>query len=476
MISPYVLALILLVMLLAALFLIFKIKIGMYALQEDYERSNEEKQILIDFLHIIAEDIAKGANKNAVYKRLVRGTAFSCGAMSACVFVKTKRAFVPEAVEGLFPPLAKKLERGGFPTRSDFLEKAFQTESLPLDEGVIANVYNSGKPLYIRNAENDPRIVRNNDDSIKIRSFIAVPITFLGVKFGVMAIVNSIAEKSFSPTIFSLARSLGEQGGLALYNIDGISAQIAKSKMESDLRLASSVQHYLLPAKLPETDKLAFAVKYLPHQLIGGDFYDTIRLPDGKTGVVIADVSGKGVSAAILMAVAQSKLHYIAKMGMSPSQTLIKLNAEIVHSMRTDMFITIAFAVIDADASKVVLARAGHELPILYKAAENRCTEIKSRGMAVGMVEPEIFNEVIEDVEFEMQSGDILVFYTDGLTEAVNADGEEYSAARVMQKITELKPADVAQLNNAVIGDVSGRWRAGTPYDDDLTLLSVKKL
>lgn len=457
------------------LLLLIKDRQAFFKLREELENSNEEKQILVDFLHVVAEDIARGADKNAIYKRLVRATAFSCGAMSACVFEKSGSKLVPVASEGLFPPLARTVPpQSKYATRTDFLENAIKSDALDIDSSVVGEVFKTGVPVFIRKADGDPRLPRHKDDSLKIKSFIAVPVMFLGVVYGVLVVVNSISEKSFSKTVFSLARSLGEHGGLAMYNLDGIQARLTKSKMESDLRLASSVQHYLLPESLPENKYFATAVKYFPHQLIGGDFYDIIPLPDGKTGVVIADVSGKGVSAAILMALAQSKLQYIAKLGLSPAQTLKKLNAEIVHSMRTDMFITITFAVINADATSITVARAGHELPIIYKAAERKCVEVKSQGMAVGMVDPEIFDGSINDVSVGFEANDILVLYTDGLTEASNAAGEEYSAMRLIKTIEKLAPNDVLSFNDKIIRTLE-EFTDSKSYDDDLTLLSIKK-
>lgn len=445
-------------------------------LQEDLEISNEDKQLLIDFLQTMAEDIAKGANKEAVYKRLVRAAAFSCGAMSARMFEHTKHGFVTAATEGLFPPLMHKTDKSAdYSTRSLFIEKAMQAETLPDNAGIVSQVYRSGKALFIRYAEGDTRIVNHEDDSLKILSLIAVPVVFQDVKYGVLVVVNSIEGKSFRPTMFALAKSLGEHGGLVLFNLDGLSARIAKSKMENDLRLASSVQHYLLPANLPKNDKFSIAVKYFPHLLIGGDFYDVVQLPNGKTGLVIADVSGKGVSAAIIMAVAQSNLRYIAKMGLGPAQTLKKLNAEIIHSMRADMFITITLAEIEADASKITIARAGHELPIIYKAKERKCVEIRSMGMAVGMVEPEIFDESIEEVTVDFEANDILVLYTDGLTEASNAEGQEYTSESLLKTIKQLANNDVNSFNDKIIRALED-FTGETSYGDDLTLLSIKKI
>ena len=243
------------------------------------------------------------------------------------------------------------------------------------------------------------------------------------------------------------------------------------------MRLASSVQRYLLPENLPEIPGLEFAVKYLPQQLIGGDFYDFFKLPSGKIGVVIGDVSGKGISAAILMALCQTKLRYIASTGKSPAQTLKILNSEMVRAMRSDMFITIIYAILDPSSGEAKFARAGHEPPLLARAgSDGPAVPVKSRGMALGMVSEELFDSVIEDASFEMGPGDVLALYTDGLTEAADPRGTEFSAKKLAETVSTLRSRNANDLNEEIIKSVETFMAPEKKYGDDLTLLTVKKL
>ena len=172
-------------------------------------------------------------------------------------------------------------------------------ETVEPNEGIIGEVAASFKGVLIKDGSKDPRVVKHEDESFKVRSIIVVPMVFGGQLYGVLAVANPISGKPFTETDFSLAKSLGEQSGLAIHNSEAVSALIEKSKLEFDLKLASSVQRFLLPARLPQSSELECAVKYRPQKLIGGDFYDFIKLEDDRLGVVIGDVSGKGVSAAI---------------------------------------------------------------------------------------------------------------------------------------------------------------------------------
>ena len=446
---------------------------------DELDRLREERQVIIDFLHRSADDIGSGANREKIYKRTVRATALSCGAMSACVYEKTADGkLVAKACEGLFPPQTKKIgRRKNGELRAKYIEGALMAETIEPNEGILGEVAASGRGVLIKDALKDPRIIKHDDESLKIRSFMAVPLIFRGQLSGVLAVANPISGRAFTDTEFSLAKSLGEQCALALQNAEAVSALLMRNKLEFDLRLASSIQRYLLPENLPQTESLEFAVKYLPQQLIGGDFYDFFKLPHGKIGVVIGDVSGKGIPAAILMALCQTKLRYIAMSGKSPAQTLCLLNSEMVHAMRSDMFITIIYLVIDPKSGEARFARAGHEPPLLARADSDEAAQpLKSSGMALGMVSEELFDEVMEDASFKMNSGDVLVLYTDGLTEAANPEGGEFTAKKLAQTISTLRSRNANDLNDEIIKSVEAFMGPGNKYGDDLTLLTVKKI
>lgn len=446
---------------------------------DELDRLREERQVIIDFLHRSADDIGSGANREKIYKRTVRATALSCGAMSACVYEKTADGkLVAKACEGLFPPQTKKIgRRKNGELRAKYIENALMAETIEPNEGILGEVAASGRGVLIKDALKDPRIIKHDDESLKIRSFMVVPLIFRGQLSGVLAVANPISGRAFTDTEFSLAKSLGEQCALALQNAEAVSALLMRNKLEFDLRLASSIQRYLLPENLPQTDSLEFAVKYLPQQLIGGDFYDFFKLPHGKIGVVIGDVSGKGIPAAILMALCQTKLRYIAMSGKSPAQTLCLLNSEMVHAMRSDMFITIIYLVIDPKSGEARFARAGHEPPLLARADSDEAAQpLKSSGMALGMVSEELFDEVMEDASFKMNSGDVLVLYTDGLTEAANPEGREFTAKKLAQTISTLRSRNANDLNDEIIKSVESFMGPGNKYGDDLTLLTVKKI
>ncbi len=447
------------------------------AVCEDIDRMREDKESIIYFLHKSAESLSTGdLDKNKLYRIIVRTTAITCGAMSACVYEKiSDDKLIARAMEGLFPPQSKKIRKQKDSLRSKFLEEAIVQETLEIGSGIIGSVAKNMRGVFVKRARNDKRVIEHEDDSLKVRSLIAVPVVFRGKLYGVLAVSNPISGKPFKKTDYALALSLGEQAGMAIHNMDAVSAIFLKRKMEFDLRLASNVQKYLLPSRMPDTDSLKFAVKYIPQLLIGGDFYDFYELPNGKIGITVGDVSGKGVSAAMIMAICRTKMQSLALKNKSPAETLKELNAEIFDSMRADMFVTMIYAIIDVTESKIILARAGHEPALICKASTNETAKIRGAGMAVGMVESEIFDESIEDVEVEFNQGDSLVLYTDGITEATNKSGEEYSTNRLAIIMPQLSTHTPQEMCDAIVKDVE-RFSDHTKYADDITLLCVKRI
>jgi len=449
------------------------------AAREEIDSMREEKDTIIDFLHKTAECMGGGdIDKNKLYRLIVRATALTCGAMSACVYERTSDGkLVSRATEGLFPPQSRSVKGQGNMLRAKFLEEAIVGETIGEGDGVIGAVAARRGGIIVKNAEKDPRVMAHEDESLKVRSIIAVPVAFRDTLYGVLAVANPISGKPFTDTDFSLALSLGEQAGLALHNMDSLSAIIQKNKMEFDLRLASNVQKYLLPSSMPDTENLQFAVKYMPRQLIGGDFYDFYKLPDGRVGLAVGDVSGKGVSAAMVMAICRTKLQSLAVKNISPAGILKELNAEMFSVMRADMFITMTYAVVDADSSRITLARAGHEPALLYSEAAGgqAAKKIRGDGIALGMADSEIFDESISDIEISFSRGDVFVLYTDGLTEASDASGAEYTSGRLAEKIAQFGALSANAINESIVADVAG-FTNNAEYADDLTLVCVKRI
>ena len=234
----------------------------------------------------------------------------------------------------------------------------------------------------------------------------------------------------------------------------------------------------LLPRGSPEIGGLALDARYAPAQRVGGDFYDFFPLSATKLGIVVADVSGKGMPAALLMAICRTNLQHIAPRHPTPSQALIALNAALAADIQPGLFVTMLYAIVEVATNRLTLARAGHELPLILRSVaapgEPPAEFLASEGMALGLVPTEIFSGEIVDVAVPFGPGDVLVLYTDGVTEAANEEGKEFSGARLADAGRALKAGSPGEINDGILASLR-RFTGELPPRDDLTLLTVKR-
>ncbi|HNX05820.1 MAG TPA: SpoIIE family protein phosphatase, partial [Opitutales bacterium] len=338
-------------------------------LDEERQARAREREIVLSFMHSFVEAVGQGVTREELMRRVVHSAVTCSGALSGCVFEVKGRELAAVAVEGLFPPQLP-LPRGTnlqMSTRSRFIEGILRSERIPFGAGIIGSVAASGEAVFLPDASQDPRVVKMDDPSLVTRCIIAIPIRFQNRLTGVMAVANAADGFPFTQNDYSMMWGIAEQAGLALHNLDLIETQKAKNKMDVDLVLASSIQAMLLPKKMPESPFIDVAALYLPAQKVGGDLYDVFRIDENRIGVALADVSGKGVPASIIMAICQSNLRHLARSGINPARVLADLNAIMRDEMRRDMFVTMIYGIVDTAEDTLTIARAGHELPILLR-------------------------------------------------------------------------------------------------------------
>ncbi|MGD1031854.1 MAG: GAF domain-containing SpoIIE family protein phosphatase [Opitutaceae bacterium] len=449
--------------------------------EEERQQFAQDRQRVIDFMRLMAEAQGEGLSPQELRQRIVHASIICTGALSACMFEKTPADTMRGvAVEGLFPPHRPLPAAIGetLTTRAKFIEQVLKSEEFPIGEGVVGRVARTGRPELIADAASDARIVRHDDRALAVQSVIAVPLRFRDRFFGVLAVANPADDRPFAEVEFSLLQSLADQAALALHNAELLDLRIEKSKLDLDLSIASGIQQMLLPLQAVSFKGLDLDARYKPAQKIGGDLYDVIQLPGGRLGVAVADVSGKGIPASLTMAIARTHMRQIAPRHESPARALAELNRAVAQDVRGGVYVTVLYAVIDGARGQVVIARAGHELPLLARidaAGACRPAFIGSEGMPIGLVPDEMFTLAIADQVEPFARGDILVLYTDGITEAPNEDGKEFSGARLADAVRQRSGRSAREINDGILEAVQG-FVGDVPQQDDLTLVTVRHL
>lgn len=246
-------------------------------------------------------------------------------------------------------------------------------------------------------------------------------------------------------------------------------SEAERRQLESELELSQVVQRALLPQRMPSINGIDVAAFSRPAQIVGGDYFDFLQFNDGAHGFVIADVSGHGVSAGMLMTSLQTAFHTLVPDSNSPVDVLQRLNRLYIHNIHFTTFVTIFFSRLDPHTRTLTYANAGHSEALLYRRSQDEQVWLKRTGPAIGLIEG--FRNQPRNIQLE--SGDILLLYTDGVTEAFNSGGEQFGQERLAGVIRRNgdQPADgLIQKVLQTLNDFTG----GRPLEDDVTLVAYK--
>jgi len=232
-----------------------------------------------------------------------------------------------------------------------------------------------------------------------------------------------------------------------------------------ELSLAAELQASLLPKEFPSDLPLNFAHKYIPYAYIGGDFFDIVRLNENKIGIIIADVSGHGVSSAFITTMFKSQFDIYGPKSEFPAETLSILNKEFTNMIHTEHYITAFYAVIDTDKMICTYCNAGHPNQLLFKA-NGEVIEMSSMGFFLGMFEGTEY----EDKEVGLETGDRILFNTDGIIETTNAAGEQFGKENIIRVIKDNRDNDLETLSNKLLSEIM-MYMADPTFQDDITIL-----
>ena len=246
---------------------------------------------------------------------------------------------------------------------------------------------------------------------------------------------------------------------------DELNAQ--RLRLEQELQMAHAVQASLMPRQLPHIPGFSLAAEWRSAREMAGDFYDIFALPEGRWALVIADVSDKGAPAALYMAMTRSLIRASAGRNLSPRAALMDVNREIQAHSSSSMFVSVFYAVLDTLAGTLTYANAGHNAPLLRRAA-GTIESLKRTGILIG-----VMDELgLSEVSVVLAPGDTLVAYTDGLTDALNPQGEEYGLARLRTAVAQAPASDAARQLAHLSGDLAAFTQDVPPFDD-ITLFIV---
>jgi len=340
-------------------------------------------------------------------------------------------------------------------------------------EGIAGWVARTGQPVLIADAAKDPRWSSKVSDKagVPTRNLLCVPVASNGKVLGVLQVINKKGNKRFTKRDLGLLEMVASPAAAAIENMllyETIrETTAARERMESELKIARDIQMSLLPGETMRTGRVELHAKLIPARQVGGDFYHFMRLDDGKLLVCLGDVSDKGIPAALFMSSLMIWIRSKAGMSQRPSEIIGAINREISTADST-MFATIFLAILDPETGRFAYCDGGHCTPLVVSREGVRELE-GVKGLPVG-IDP---GETYEDGEAELQPGDMLVLYTDGITEAENAAGEWFTAARLRRALEDaggLSPQEAVELIRLRVQDFAGDMQ----QSDDIAVMAVR--
>jgi sigma-B regulation protein RsbU (phosphoserine phosphatase) len=249
---------------------------------------------------------------------------------------------------------------------------------------------------------------------------------------------------------------------------------LARLRIGEEFEVARRVPSSLLPARAPFVPGLDVAGVCVPANEVGGDYFDYFELSGGRLGVAVGDVSGKGVGAAIYMTLTKSYMVTQTLGDTGPVGVLTRVNEHLRRNLSRGTFVTMVYAVIDADRGRLEYTRAGHNPPLLVRAG-GEGDFLTAPGVALGATGRSTFEAVTRVEAVDIEPGDLVVFYTDGVTEAMDLRGEEYGEERLVDRMRRVaaSPASAAEAVDALLRDVRA-FAGRAPQHDDITIVAIR--
>ena len=299
------------------------------------------------------------------------------------------------------------------------------------DDAFTSIFKNSREPKLLNDVYlHDLNLSKEHMEVIKIEKYVlSIPIYIRDNLIGAMNFGEKPSGKAYSEEDIDLLKTLSSQAAISFENSRLQQEKISKQKIEEELQIARKIQMGLLPQSINSIEGIEISGFYNPATIIGGDFYDVIKLTDKKMLVVVADVSGKGIPAALYMSKVQAMIQFAATIFPSPKEILIEVNKLIHQKIDKKSFITTIVALFDLENMTVRICRAGHN-PVIY-STNGKFQLLKNKGMGLGLESDKFFESHLEETEIKISENNLFVFYSDGLTEAMNLSREEFGTEKV---------------------------------------------
>ena len=435
---------------------------------------HQEERRVFDFLHGLGAAFSEGVPSAELHRLIVEGASHILNADGGALYLVDRAGenLLPSFLSRGCPPLMKLPAHLAADHSS--LESFIRLHAVPRGEGVLGEAcdWTEGR-LLRRHSDLPPYLAAQG-----VRALMIAPLHYRQGLLGVLALAKKRDREGFGEAKKEVFQAILEQSSFALFNQTIYLQAGEKLALDRDLEIARDIQKILLPSDAPDLPGFEVSGLNLPASTLSGDYFDYLRVDEDHLGIAIADVSGKGVPASLIMAMCRGALRSLSPGERSPAAVLRGVNKQLYPDMKEDMFISMAYVVLNRHTGEALLARAGHDAPLLYRAGgegEPTVERLNPKGMAVGIDSGEVFDRFCTDFPFRFGQGDLLLLYTDGITEALAAGGDEFGIDRLSRELLESAPDGSGETLHRLARSVRS-FSGGQPQHDDITLIALRKV
>jgi phosphoserine phosphatase RsbU/P len=348
-------------------------------------------------------------------------------------------------------------------------DRAGEVGEIRVSRNVLDEVVIRGKSVLTSDAQQDPRFASGTVVLQGVRSVLAVPLGVAEKVFGIIYADSPIAEGRFTEDHLKVLTTLASVAAIRVENTRLIEARLERERLERELALASEIQQRFQPTAPPQVAGYELQGISFPCYEIGGDYYDFIERKDGRLVIALGDVSGKGTAAALLMSSLHAAVHAQAGSHDSLVATISAVNRYLADNIPANRFVTLFYAELDPESGSLAFLNAGHNPPLIVHSA-GTVEQLASGGLPLGIKPDAEYREG----RTQLQPGDVLVIYSDGVTEAVSPTGEEFGPTRLYEVVSRNIEASAAGIRDRIESSLT-KFSQGTSAADDITLVIVKR-
>ncbi|MBI4670515.1 MAG: SpoIIE family protein phosphatase [Chloroflexi bacterium] len=424
-----------------------------------FEAQQVEAYYLNTLLNV-AENLADQESLADALTTIVTLTTLLVGVKRAAVFMyhPVEREFRAGKAYGLSPRLLRRFERLRFPL-------AHPTHN------VFTELWNTREPVAIGNARTSDLIRPQLAELFELEAVVLFPLIARGEMVGALGVDQGRDAQHFSPEEMRVLTGIANQAAVAIERAQLDEQAEQKKRLDHELGLARQIQTSFLPHHMPHLPGYDIAATWRAAREVSGDFYDLIRLQHERLGMVVADVSDKGLPAALFMALTRTIIRTMAIGKPSPREAMERANDVIIADAQSDMFVTAFYGVLDTTDGSILYVNAGHNPPLLYHYESGTVHPLPEHGIALGILP----NMEQPQAHVQLHPGDVIVLYTDGITDALDLSGEqEFGAPRLVEVIQAHASKSAQALTDEIMHAVQA-FTQGAPQFDDLTLVVVKR-